>query len=307
MNTASFGLTGLALLMLLLVGCAQTGPQETAVEPVALPETALPETDSTQRSESGEIADSRITPTDAQRSRNYYAVCGGQVREVGELLRPFVDEMVGQGIPYSVAQPDEWRDCSGNFLRLSSYLVSACAEQAEHLAAPAGIGEYRHGADNSPPGRPKARTTGDLARWYSQQGRFVPIFYDGAVAVTDIPADLHKHRHLVRPGAVLWFANERPMAAGGLEAIFKSTGGLRSHAIHMATVTAVTRDDAGAVVSFSMYHGRSTGKPGAETTTQYWQWPSHFTSRGQSYPSFGHWNQYLIGIGRLLPDAADSI
>ena len=38
------------------------------------------------------------------------------------------------------------------------------------------------------------------------------------------------------------------------------------------------------------------------TTTHYWNWPSQYTSEGQSYPPLGYWGQYLVGIAAILPE-----
>ena len=232
----------------------------------------------------------------------YKAKCGGTVRDLEAVLTPIVTKMVAQKIPYAQEPANEWRDCSGNFLRLTSYLAAACPEQKEHLVAPAGIRDYRRGRNNVAPndGKVEARTTRALAQWYHEQGNFTPIFYDGARKITDVPDSLKAIRNRVRPGAVLWFSRGAPKAAGGVKALFtRNRAG--THINHMATVTKVERDAKGNVVRFEMYHGRSKGKNATVTTTHYWHWPKTFTKGGKAYPSFGYWNQRLVGIATVVP------
>lgn len=130
----------------------------------------------------------------------------------------------------------------------------------------------------------------------------MPIYYDGTKNVTDRPTDLVTARNMIRPGSVLWFSHSKPKKAGGLNALFSTGPGKINH---MSTVVAVNRDAAGNLLSFSMYHGRNKRKPAAITKHQYWDWPSKFTKKGKRYPSLGYWGQYLVGLGTIMPVAAD--
>lgn len=240
-------------------------------------------------------------------------MCDGQIRDVGDVLTPIVEDMVSQRIMYSQSPSNEWRDCSGVFLRLSSYVAGACPEQRDALVAPPGIGRYIEGGNNATALRAEARSSRDIARWYHSQGRFKPIYYDGMTSPSQIPDDLRRNRNLIRPGALVWFSFDRPRSADGVEGLFTRRVSRGPHINHMGTVTSVTRDVRGNVIGFEIFHGRSTGKAGSITKSHYWQWPtSHLSCSdlndrstcSKEYPTLGYWSQYLVGIGTLLPDPA---
>ena len=223
----------------------------------------------------------------------YYAMCGGQLKDLKDVLGPITDRLVSQQIPYSQAASDEWRDCSGNFLRLSSYLAEACPELNGSLAATKGITDFKPGANNvAEPAKAVARTTRSIARWYSVNKRFVPIYYN---AELDEKVVLAEYRGLIRPGAVLWFSPQRPKRSAGLEPLFSR------QINHMGTVVSVEQNESGEVVRYKMYHGRSEGKVATVTEEHYWQWPKKFTSGGNKYPPLGYWEQYLVGVGSIAP------
>lgn len=231
------------------------------------------------------------TTTGALDRHAYYAMCGGRLTDLEELIGPIAARMTSQQIPYTQDPANEWRDCSGNFLRLSSYLAEACPELNGRLVATSGIRDFAHGADNDVhPASAAARTTRGIAKWYSENQTFVPIYYDPEIG--DRFA-LAKHRDLIRPGAVLWFSRQKPAKSSGLQPLFTR------QINHMGTVVSVERNEAGEVVRYKMYHGRSKGKKARVTEHHYWQWPAAFTSGGKQYPPLGYWDQYLVGIAPI--------
>jgi hypothetical protein len=104
---------------------------------------------------------------------------------------------------------------------------------------------------------------------------------------------LAEHRDLIRPGAVLWFARQKPSKSIGLQPLFTR------QINHMGTVVSIERNAAGEVVRYRMYHGRSKGKQARVTEHHYWQWPAMFTRGGKRYPPLGYWDQYLVGIAPI--------
>ena len=250
-------------------------------------------------------------PPKLQDSGAYYAVCGGQVRSVANILEPIVQDMVSRTIPYTKDPSNEWRDCSGVFLRLSSYVAAACPEQQRSLAAPPGIRPYVEGGNNNAPISGKARTSREIAKWYESQGRFTPIYYDGITSSSQIPTDLRKYRNLIRPGALVWFSLARPSSADDLSGLFEKQVSRGPHINHMATVTSVTRDADDNVIGYEVFHGRSRKNPASVTKTHFWKWPTTYLKCSDSndrstcskeYPTLGYWNQYLVGIGTLMPE-----
>lgn len=237
------------------------------------------------------VVDAAPITTTPQDPHAYYAMCGGRLTDLEEVIRPIIASMVAQEIPYTQDPANEWRDCSGTFLRLSSYLAETCPELNGRLVATKGIRDYEPGADNDAgPASAAARTTRSIAKWYSENKSFVPIYYDPALGDRKALAEL---RDLIRPGAVLWFSRQKPSKTAGLQPLFTR------QINHMGTVVSVKRDAAGHVVRYTMYHGRSKGKKARVTEHHYWQWPTMFTRGGKTYPPLGYWDQYLVGIAPI--------
>ena len=218
--------------------------------------------------------------------------------------------MEDRSIPYPTRDEkasglDEWRDCSGNFLRLSSYVARQCAGNDEHLAAPAGAVEpySPNRASNRPSVAASARTSIDLGRWYYEQGRFTPIYYDEVADSVEAPYYLGNNLHRIKPGAVLWFSKAWPTEADGLEGLWsRQVGKAKANISHMATVVRVHRDSTtGALTSFEMYHGRRETRPGKITKNHIWVLPSESSLTNPKYPKLDYWGQYVVGIGELLP------
>lgn len=272
---------GVTFLILLLSGCASntsSPSRQGALEP----------------SPPGKTAPSEPSITiDPKKPHAYYAMCGGRLTDLQDLLEPIADSMVSQKIPYSQAAANEWRDCSGNFLRLSSYLAEECPELENSLAATRGVTDFEPGADNVVAGaKAVSRTTRGIAKWYSSQGRFAPVYYDGAA---NEKTALEKYRDLIRPGSVLWFSRSKPASSMGVDPLFNR------QINHMGTVVSVTRNESGEVVGYQMYHGRNKGKVATVTSTHFWDWPEEYLGSGRSYPPLGYWGQYLVGIGTIAP------
>jgi hypothetical protein len=220
---------------------------------------------------------------------SWYADCGpGRTLALADLLPSIADSIARQHIPYSLSDPDEWRDCSGVFLRLSSYVAGVCPSERAHLAAPAGVSAYVAGASNVLGLRPAARSSRDLARWYQDEGRFVALEYPPGQSLR---ATLDRYRYLIKPGSVLWFAR-RPSGTEEPRRLFVKTedAGIR----HVGTVVATERDEDGRVVQYSMYHAGNTGRDATVTDEH------RFEPTGGG-PPFGNGDDYLVAIGTLLP------
>ncbi len=234
-----------------------------------------------------------IKPANALPS-SYLVQCKNKTVDLEKILTPIISNLKTQKIPYAQFPSNEWRDCSGNFLRLCSYVVNRCPDQSKNLPAMAGIKDYKAGRSNQAPGKPKARSTKDIAKWYYAQGNFTPIFYDAKSAISKPSADLKKYRNQIRVGTVLWFSHTRPTKSNSISTLLSKIN-------HMATVASVNKDTKGNVVQFTMYHGRNKGKVATVTKEQYWNWPNKFLQGNKQYPPMGYWSQYLVGFASLLP------
>lgn len=284
-------------------GCTPGDTDSGPTEAVAVIDTPV-NADSLARVQA--IADSLSSVAAIATADVYYARCGDQVLPMHTILEPIAISMQAQKIPYKISQDpvDEWRDCSGNFLRLSSYLAAQCPGNDDSLPALAGVKDFVLNGNNTVPNSRGPRSTRGLGKWYHDRDRFTPIFYDGVTDVAAAPQDLITHRNLIKPGAVLWFSRQRPMSAGGLEDLW-TRNEARTQINHMGTVTSVTRDEAGNVIGYKMYHGHGReGNHASVTEHHYWEWPATFTGNGKTYPPLGYWDQYVVGIGSLLPAEA---
>ena len=289
----------LALIILLAGGCASVDTSPSPAEVADPPRPPRPQPPPPP------------PPPPPPQTDAYLALCDGQIRNMEELLSPIVQDLSAQRILYAQNPSDEWRDCSGVFLRLSSYVAAACPEQQGALAARPGISRYVEGGNNTSSVQGYGRNSRSIAEWYAARGRFVPIYYDGVTSPGQIPPDLRRSRNLIRPGAVVWFSLDRPKASDGLSGLFVRNVSRGPHINHMATVTSVTRDENGDVVQYEMFHGRSTGKVASVTKAHFWTWPTGYlgcsdrsdrSTCTKEYPSLGYWKQYLVGIGTLLPE-----
>jgi hypothetical protein len=236
------------------------------------------------------VSNSNIIDID---SDAYYAMCGGRLIDLEDILQPIAERLMSQQISYSQVDAHEWRDCSGNFLRLSSYVAERCPELNGRLAATKGVRDFVHGDNNTArPATAVARTTRDIARWYAENDSFIPVYYDQD---SDEQLTLAKYRDHIKPGTVLWFAREKPNPSAGMAPLFAS------QINHMGTVISVERDENGELLSYNMYHGRNENKVATVTKDHYWDWPDKFTSGGKQYPPLGYWTQYLVGIAPIAP------
>ncbi len=204
-------------------------------------------------------------------------------------IKPALDWMESQTILYTQSPSDEWRDCSGNFLRLSSRIATLCP--AVHLAAPAGITRFREGGNNKRPGVEEARSTRGLARWYDDKGMFTPIFYDGTDPL-DAPASLQALRNSIKTGTVLWYSPRVPLAAAGKSGLYKEVGGAINH---MGTVVDVSRDQAGNVIAWRMYHGQNPRKHNG-VTRHVWA----RSGRSTPVPQGGYGRQRIVGFAESI-------
>lgn len=204
-------------------------------------------------------------------------------------IKPALDWMQEQRILYTQSPGDEWRDCSGNFLRLSSRIATICPEV--HMAAPPGITAFKTNGNNKRPGLAEARTTRGLARWYDQKGMFTPIYYDGTDPL-DAPESLRKLRNKIKMGTVLWYSPRVPLAAAGKSALYKEAGGAINH---MGTVIDVSLDESGNVISWRMYHGQNP-KVHNEVTEHFWA----RSGRSRPVPMGGYGGQRIVGLAENI-------
>lgn len=215
-----------------------------------------------------------------------------------ECVQPAISWISKQRITYPdpaqlAVVNDEWRDCSGNFLRLSSRIATVC--EGLNMVAPPGIKPYEAAGGKKRPAPAEARTTRGIAKWYDEKGLFTPVYYDNT-ELTRESADLKRIRNRIKNGSVLWFSRKQPLEANGKSALYNEGSGIINH---MGTVFDVKRDVNDDVISWKMYHGQNNRKHN-KVTSHTWVWPEKFTSRGQKYPPGGYWDQRIVGFADYI-------
>lgn len=245
----------------------------------------------------------KIAPADSSGSENVLSQEASElpIREEDVALNcdiaPAFEWMAKQTILYTQDPADEWRDCSGNFLRLSSRIASMCP--TVQMAAPAGIKPFDPNGDNKRPGQEEARSTRALAKWYDEKDLFVPVYYDGHDA-TLAPPSLAAFRNDIKPGTVFWFSFAIPKSSQGKENLYRESSDGKGVIGHMGTVVDVQKDENEEVISWTMYHGQNSKKHNGITTHR-WN-----KSRPSSNNPQGGWGtQRIVGYApHLVPELA---
>jgi len=274
-----------------------------AIENLMTPDDATDQTDATAEAEPvEEPATPAAAPVDRE-ANELYAMCNGQVVSLSSLVVPITEKMAKTEIPYTQSQQggDQLRDCSGNFLRVSSHVAGQCKDAAQYLAASEGVVDWipGGGSKNVFKGtlrewteedgtRYMSRTSRDTARWYNKQGIFHPISTNDD--------SLERFRNQIKPGMVIWFGRhgQSYTASSGKEKLYAPKIGI----VHMGVVHSVQRDEAtGDVVSYKMYHGRRPDPKAFDNSITEHMWEPWGTQ-----PRLGNGPDPVVGWAPLLPD-----
>lgn len=165
------------------------------------------------------------------------------------------------------AEPEKWmysnrasdfKDCSGMFIRLSEELDKQFCENYEF------------------PDR-KFHSTRDLATWYARYGEL------------ELIRDAQSNQELIQVGQVMFYgkANKRIPKRFKLDDLTAPyPKGLLAH---MGVVVAVNREEDGTLISYTLYHGRSSGKPASRSII-----------RTKQNPDFGNWGQPWLAVAPIL-------
>ena len=152
--------------------------------------------------------------------------------------------------------PDELRDCSGIFHRILDGVRNAC----ESLEAP---------------DKTSSRSTRSIAAWYAENDRLVLVH------------DAQDQDHLIEPGTVMFYGEWGKTYRNRL-----SQSETLSKIRHMGIVTTVNKDAEGNVQSYTLFHGRRTGK--VASTSYHGRHP-----RNKKHPSLGSSDQQWVATVRL--------
>lgn len=185
----------------------------------------------------------------------YGAVCTTGPTPFESVIVPIAEDLQSQEIWYT--QSGDRQDCSGVFHRVLEAYQAKCP--AEPLA--------QYEVD---------RTSRQLGSWYLNKGLLTVV------------SDPVAQSNLILPGSVLFFGPGGPDwtkmdPAAAMEAIR-----------HVGVVTSVQYDEAGAIESYSMFHGRRTGTYAAITNDH----------RLTGKPPFGNGPDAIIGIAPIATPLA---
>jgi len=122
------------------------------------------------------------------------------------------------------------------------------------------------------------RSSRDLARWYNQRGELVLVH------------DALQMAEVIKPGAVMFYgASDKLYNDFTLDMLFSPEG-----ISHVGVVMEVEKNEAGEVVNYKLFHGRSSGKI-AGTTNYHRRQPSR-----PNLPPLGNWNQQWVAFAPLV-------
>jgi len=215
---------------------------------------------SSSRGNAGPITPSPASPTAPVSGTE---LCSGPNFNLQAYLTAFARDIERQEIMYD---SEPLSRCSGMFLRTCRTIAEACpGAKFRNLEAEA--------------------STRDEAVWFDAEDRLILI------------EDAATSGHLIQIGSVLFFGHQGKKYKKGVN-LDMETLSLPGEGIeHMGVVTQLTEED-GQVVSYQMFHGRSTGKPAAVTT--HYLDPNSRSSSRNDLPPYGNWDQQWVAIAHIL-------
>lgn len=163
------------------------------------------------------------------------------------------------------------QDCSGIFHQLKDSL------QTRLPSLKAG-GQYQY------PTPQVARSSRQIADWYHKNNNLL------------IVQDPLACKNSIRPGAVMFYGkSNRVFKDIDIDMLTDRNNNYTSNGAiqHIAVVTAVSLDEDGNVVDYTIMHGRRPGKSAHRSGSKEVQ------SRNKTLPAFGHWSQQWVGIANI--------
>lgn len=186
---------------------------------------------------------------------NAKAICGGSDLDLQKHLSTFAASIEAKNIMY---KSEDLSDCSGMFLRVMKSMEGICSDYI-----------YPNSAEH--------RDTRVLGKW----------FYDNNNL--QLTNDVTKYTHLIKPGAVIFYGHNDVKYTDLTVEKIAARNGIQ----HMGVVTEVKMEN-DEVVAYTLFHGRTTGKPAARTR---YHVKEGKTKNGKFYPPYGNGRQQVVGIG----------
>ncbi|MCI4670600.1 MAG: hypothetical protein MRZ79_20870 [Bacteroidia bacterium] len=231
----------------------------TEIETKKSKEEMLANTSSEKNPVAGEKAEGETIDIKAWAAKGGLTIkCEGSKLDLSIPLNEVADRLQSQNLMYNVKP---FSDCSGIFHRVLDSLDSRCPSHAF-------------------PDPSTHRDSRSIGRWYKEKGTFVKV------------TDPEKQWEYIKPGAVMFYVSGSvdPKSIAE-EALFKP-GGIR----HIGVVVDVEKDENGIVTRYTLFHGRTSGKPAAKTN-YHTRKPSRST-----YPIYGNGRDHWIGVAQIASD-----
>lgn len=165
------------------------------------------------------------------------------------------------------AEPERWmysnkaadfKDCSGMFIRL-------CEEMEEALPPEFDFPSRAY------------RGTRDLARWYAEHGDLQLI------------RDPQVNSNKIQVGQIMFYGRAKTRIPKRFDLATLTAPYPRGLLAHLGVVVAVDRAADGQLLSYTLFHGRSSGKPASRSVI-----------RTAQNPNFGNWGQPWLAVASLL-------
>ena len=190
--------------------------------------------------------------------------------KIGQVLTSIAENMESEKLAYDIKLG---QDASGIFHSIKDRLQSRMPALAE-------------GDKYIYPSFEVDRITRQIADWYFKNDNLI------------IVEDAMKSRNSIQPGSVMFY--------GKSDEVYKNINidlltdrdnkySLNGAIMHIAVVTAVTKDEEGNVIDYTIMHGRRPGRTAARSVSKEVQ-----SSRTKGLPPFGNWKQQWIAMANII-------
>lgn len=249
-------------LICISLACSTSNPSNTNMGKEKEENTGLSNSEATkteeEKSEPEKTEEDKPNIPDWATASSVSITCADAEYDLSTPLMEVASQLEAQQLMYNV-QP--FTDCSGIFHRVLDSINRRCPDHAF-------------------PNPNAYRSSRGVGKWYSEKGNFIQI------------TDPENEWAYIKPGAVMFYASGSidPKAIQK-EALFKQ-GGIR----HVGVVVAVEKDPDGVVSSYTLFHGRTTGKVAAMTN-----YHDREPSRN-NYPPYGNGGDHWVGVAPIASD-----
>jgi hypothetical protein len=212
-----------------------------------------------QKGEHTEVSAFEYSPTALASLERYTMDCDGAEIDLADPIGEIADAMEDSVFLYNTKS---LTDCSGIFHRVLKRMKRRCPEYAYPV-----VDEYRDSRD--------------IASWYHEQGKLILV------------KDVFKNTDLIKPGAVLFYG-QRDSVYKDFTAtdLFERGTGIN----HVGVVVSVSKDDAGNVTNYELFHGHGRkGKTPASITNYHQREPTR-----PAYPPYGNGTEQWVAFALLV-------